>query len=295
MPLANNLTPAATTWTPNVPQLETTTQALGGPGGPMNEQAQALLDRTEWLYNNLSRFSKGVTEMTGNTTLVAAGMNKAYFIDTTVTTQISVALPDGSTCEDGDAVMFRHTDGIGSMEIDSHGGDDFLPASGSWFLLTPGDYVIFVLKKGAVNASKWLPVASYNYIAPTASAWTTRTLAQSDVTPSGGDTIASGFSGKFRYKKDSFENILHFTLLVNFVSTGLSVSGIAVQLSAVLSTPSPGMYVHRGSGECSGFPVSSYINGGATVLNIYSIASTTLAQGGNVVAVYIEGQIEVNP
>jgi hypothetical protein len=35
-----------------VPQLETTTQALGGPGGPMNSQAQALLNRTEWLKGN---------------------------------------------------------------------------------------------------------------------------------------------------------------------------------------------------------------------------------------------------
>lgn len=34
----------------NVPQLETTTQALGGPDGPMNHQAQALLNRTEDLY-----------------------------------------------------------------------------------------------------------------------------------------------------------------------------------------------------------------------------------------------------
>jgi hypothetical protein len=30
-----------------VPELETTTNALAGPGGPMNTQAQALLDRTE--------------------------------------------------------------------------------------------------------------------------------------------------------------------------------------------------------------------------------------------------------
>lgn len=36
----------------DVPQLETTTQALGGPGGPMNTQAQALLNRTQYLKNN---------------------------------------------------------------------------------------------------------------------------------------------------------------------------------------------------------------------------------------------------
>lgn len=36
----------------DVPQLETTTQALGGPGGPMNTQAQALLNRTQYLKDN---------------------------------------------------------------------------------------------------------------------------------------------------------------------------------------------------------------------------------------------------
>lgn len=33
----------------SVPQLETNTRALGGPGGPMNTQAQALLNRSEYL------------------------------------------------------------------------------------------------------------------------------------------------------------------------------------------------------------------------------------------------------
>ena len=42
-----NLTPNAG-WD-DVPQLETTTKALGGPSGPMNLQAQALLNRTEAL------------------------------------------------------------------------------------------------------------------------------------------------------------------------------------------------------------------------------------------------------
>ncbi|WVR18149.1 hypothetical protein JXVLWARM_CDS_0098 [Burkholderia phage Bm1] len=42
-----NLTPVAEF--DDVPQLEKTTQALAGPGGPMNAQAQALLNRTEFL------------------------------------------------------------------------------------------------------------------------------------------------------------------------------------------------------------------------------------------------------
>lgn len=45
-----NLTPVSS-FDP-VPQLETTTLALGGPGGPMNLPAQALLNRTQWLHDN---------------------------------------------------------------------------------------------------------------------------------------------------------------------------------------------------------------------------------------------------
>ena len=44
-----NLTPTAG-WD-SIPQLETTTLAQGGPGGIMNAQAQALLNRTEQLNN----------------------------------------------------------------------------------------------------------------------------------------------------------------------------------------------------------------------------------------------------
>lgn len=38
----------------DVPQLETGTIALGGPGGPMNTQAQALLNRTAYIINQLA-------------------------------------------------------------------------------------------------------------------------------------------------------------------------------------------------------------------------------------------------
>jgi hypothetical protein len=38
----------------DVPQLETTTLVLGGPGGPANLPLQALLNRTEWLFGNTS-------------------------------------------------------------------------------------------------------------------------------------------------------------------------------------------------------------------------------------------------
>jgi len=48
----SNLTPTASF--DDVAQLETTTVALGGAGAPMNVQAQALLNRTQYLYVRLS-------------------------------------------------------------------------------------------------------------------------------------------------------------------------------------------------------------------------------------------------
>lgn len=47
-----NLTPAA--GYDNVPELDTTTPVLAGPGGPSNSQAQALLNRTEQLKNEMA-------------------------------------------------------------------------------------------------------------------------------------------------------------------------------------------------------------------------------------------------
>jgi hypothetical protein len=54
-----NLT-AQSTWS-DVPQLETNTPAMGGPGGPMNLPAQALLNRTQWLLDNLPAQVRSVT------------------------------------------------------------------------------------------------------------------------------------------------------------------------------------------------------------------------------------------
>ena len=39
-----------------VPQMETTTPAMGGPGGEMNLQAQALLNRCAYLMQQLSKY-----------------------------------------------------------------------------------------------------------------------------------------------------------------------------------------------------------------------------------------------
>jgi hypothetical protein len=52
-----NLTPVSSF--DNVPELETATLALGGPGGPMNLPAQALLNRTQWLKDNATASTAG--------------------------------------------------------------------------------------------------------------------------------------------------------------------------------------------------------------------------------------------
>ncbi|MBT2142668.1 MULTISPECIES: hypothetical protein [unclassified Rhodanobacter] len=52
-----NLTPVSSF--DDVPELETSTLALGGPGGPMNLPAQALLNRTQWLKDNAAASTAG--------------------------------------------------------------------------------------------------------------------------------------------------------------------------------------------------------------------------------------------
>lgn len=52
-----NLTPVSSF--DSVPELETTTLALGGPGGPLNQPSQALLNRTQWLHDNAAAGSAG--------------------------------------------------------------------------------------------------------------------------------------------------------------------------------------------------------------------------------------------
>lgn len=64
-----------------VVQLETTTLALGGVSGPMNFQAQALVNRTEWLKNQPFRLTPSVTDAPFNASTVGdatAAFQAAY-------------------------------------------------------------------------------------------------------------------------------------------------------------------------------------------------------------------------
>ena len=61
------------TFTTGVFQLETTTPALGGPGGVMNSQAQALANRTQWLKQQVeARLPTAGGIMTGHLELPAS-------------------------------------------------------------------------------------------------------------------------------------------------------------------------------------------------------------------------------
>lgn len=59
----------------DVPQLETSTPALGGPGAPMNAQAQALLNRTEDLYQQAASMLSQLSALIGTV--------QAHIADTT--------------------------------------------------------------------------------------------------------------------------------------------------------------------------------------------------------------------
>jgi len=81
-----NLTP--TPGNDNVPRLETTTIALAGPGGPMNAQAQALLNRQEQMKADIAEFNAQPDPFPQYTTdeevqvLIAASADEsvAYFL-----------------------------------------------------------------------------------------------------------------------------------------------------------------------------------------------------------------------
>ena len=78
-----NLTPVSSF--DEVPELEITTLALGGPGGPMNLPAQALLNRTQWLKDNAVASTAGP---------YAAGSGTANAITATFTPPIT-SMADG--------------------------------------------------------------------------------------------------------------------------------------------------------------------------------------------------------
>lgn len=67
-----------------VPQLETNTLALGGPGAPMNSQAQALVNRTEYLNDKISDLSE-----TGGSGLVGTIAPGAGAVPTTVEEELN--------------------------------------------------------------------------------------------------------------------------------------------------------------------------------------------------------------
>lgn len=72
-----NLTPSASF--DAVPQLETSTFALAGPGAPMNLQAQALLNRTQYLYVQLSNLAPIATSGDYNSLLNRPTLGSAAY------------------------------------------------------------------------------------------------------------------------------------------------------------------------------------------------------------------------
>lgn len=61
----------------DVTRLETTTRALGGPGGPMNSQAQALLNRSEYLKGQFDDLANAANSALGAALVGFGGMTLA--------------------------------------------------------------------------------------------------------------------------------------------------------------------------------------------------------------------------
>lgn len=92
----------ATAGWPNIPQLETNTVALGGPEGPMNSQAAALLARTELLRSLIGSYDDFITH-NANTTLTATDVGKLH-TNGNNTSNITLTLPAANTVRKGSVI-----------------------------------------------------------------------------------------------------------------------------------------------------------------------------------------------
>jgi hypothetical protein len=101
-----NLTPSSVL--SNVPEIETNTALLGGPGGPLNAQAQALLNRTQWLGDNMA--------ISSNYSSTASGEG-ANLIGYKLTDTYSVART--SQTKHDDIASFKDFGGIGDNSTDN--------------------------------------------------------------------------------------------------------------------------------------------------------------------------------
>lgn len=73
----------------NVPQLERTTVALGGPGAPMNTQAQALLNRSAYILNEISGFSGDISALQASVTSLNTNVSTINGQITTINSEVS--------------------------------------------------------------------------------------------------------------------------------------------------------------------------------------------------------------
>lgn len=101
--MADPITVSAGEWA-DVPELETTTVALGGTVGPMNEQAVALVKRDIWLREQLeliqSRFTTSVAKLSSYPTLAAAiavAENKIILVDRNEDISSDLIIPNNTT------------------------------------------------------------------------------------------------------------------------------------------------------------------------------------------------------
>jgi hypothetical protein len=97
----------------SVAQLETTTLALGGAGGVMNEQAQALLNRTEYLNefaarnNTYNKAQRGAFDpLTSTSASIAVDLDLSNNFNHTLTENTTLSAPTNAVAGQSGVIHF---------------------------------------------------------------------------------------------------------------------------------------------------------------------------------------------
>lgn len=115
-----------------VVQLETNTQALAGPGGPMNLQAQALLNRTEALRHQL--------DAEGGTTRAITPADQQDYIRFTAAGAKTATFDSGSGFAAPQEFHIANRAASGNLTL-APTGITLNPPKGGTLVLAPGDTV----------------------------------------------------------------------------------------------------------------------------------------------------------
>ena len=137
----------------SIPELEVTTMALGGPGAPMNTQAQALLNRME--YYNANKNNSGFNIQSGTTYSPSISDVGSTVVLTSASPVTITINPDGyagaSIIPAGANIDFIQ-DGAGKITFVQGSGVTIKSLAG--FKIISGQYAGVTLRK-TPNSNTW--------------------------------------------------------------------------------------------------------------------------------------------